>query len=148
MTALFSLPDRLRLALISPTRGILGVVDELLAAALVGDVHFVWQDGIARLDLSEDSRPLGLEVPMPKSVARAILARIAVLCNERHPDSVSPWGGRGESMTEAEPARIVRVAFVNTPQEQWLDLSSSHDGDATNSESVSVSNVESVSRVA
>ena len=37
-----------------------------------------------------------LELPFRKSVVRAALARIAVLCNEHTPHSVSPYGGQDE----------------------------------------------------
>ena len=36
-----------------------------------------------------------IDVPLQKSVVRAALARVAVLCNERIPGSVSPFGGQG-----------------------------------------------------
>jgi hypothetical protein len=47
---------------------------------------------------------------------------VAALCNERMPISVSPYGGRGEVAVDADPARVIRVAFVNTPEEQSLEL--------------------------
>src|SRR5208282_5382429 len=57
-----------------------------------------------------------------KSVFRAILARVAVLCNERSPNSVSPYGGQGEVSVGADPAMTFRVEFANTPDEQRLEL--------------------------
>ena len=59
---------------------------------------------------------------MPKSVFRAALARIATLCNERNPNSVSPYGGAGELTVDAGPPLVIRVQFVNTPDEQSLEL--------------------------
>jgi hypothetical protein len=73
-------------------------------------------------------RPLGTgpqesaEVPLPKSVFRAIVARIAALCNERSPYSVSPYGGEGELSLGTDPLVVFRVAFANTPGEQRLEV--------------------------
>jgi hypothetical protein len=50
------------------------------------------------------------------------LARVAVLCNQRTPNSVSPYGGQGELLIGPEPTTTMRVAFVNTPDEQSLEL--------------------------
>ena len=65
-----------------------------------------------------------IELPLRKSAFRAILARVAVLCNERCPNSVSPYGGQGELLVDTDPATALRVAFVNTPDEQSLELAS------------------------
>jgi hypothetical protein len=59
-----------------------------------------------------------IEVPLPKSVFRAILARLAALCDERSPGSVSPYGGVGELAVGVAPAILRAVAFTNTPGEQ------------------------------
>ena len=61
-----------------------------------------------------------IEVPLQKSVLRAVLARVAVLCNERKPNSVSPYGGQGEMSVDADPATAIRVTFVNTPDRTEL----------------------------
>jgi hypothetical protein len=62
------------------------------------------------------------EVPLARSVFRAILARVAVLCNERSPNSVSPYGGQGELLAGSNPAKLFRATFVNTADEQRLEL--------------------------
>jgi hypothetical protein len=64
-----------------------------------------------------------MELPLPKSVFRAILARLAAMCNERIPDSVSPYGGEGELSVGTDPPAIFRVAFTNTAGGQRLDVS-------------------------
>jgi hypothetical protein len=61
-------------------------------------------------------------VPLRKSVVRAALARIAVLCNQLNPNSVSPYGGQGELLIGADSTTAMRVVFVNTPDEQSLEL--------------------------
>jgi hypothetical protein len=60
--------------------------------------------------------------PLRKSLLRAVLARVAVLCNERSPNSVSPFGGQGELTEGANPGTVFRVVFTNTPGEQRLEL--------------------------
>jgi hypothetical protein len=45
-----------------------------------------------------------------------------VLCNEQRPNSVSLYGGRGELSIHRKPAALLRVAFANTPDEQYLEL--------------------------
>ena len=59
---------------------------------------------------------------MQKSLARAILARVAALCNERNPSSVSPYGGQGEVTLFNDPEAIVQVSVVNTPTSQNMKL--------------------------
>jgi hypothetical protein len=81
-----------------------------------------WQDDQCRV------RPLGAqphestEIPLSKSVFRAILARMAALCNERMPNSVSPYGGEGQLSLCTSPSTVFRVAFTNTPGEQRLEV--------------------------
>ncbi len=76
-------------------------------------------------------RPIGVEsgdsinVPLPKSVFRAVLARIAALCNERNPDSVTPYRGEGEFSIRTDPFTAFHVAFTNSPDEQRLEVKSS-----------------------
>jgi hypothetical protein len=108
--------ERLRQALTLPTRGVLGLVDDLLAVSREGGIQLDWKADQCRVQF----RGGGIEVPLRKSVVRAALARIAVLCNQRQPNSVSPYGGQGELLVGTDPA--LRVAFVNTPEVQSLEL--------------------------
>ena len=68
------------------------------------------------------------EIPLGKTVFRAMLARIAALCNERTPNSVSPYGGEGEFSIWTEPPTVFHVAFTNTPDEQRIELIHVRDG--------------------
>ena len=61
-------------------------------------------------------------VEFRSSAFRAVLARIAALCNRHRPDSVTPYGGQGEFIDERSPATMFRVDFRNTPDEQRLEL--------------------------
>jgi hypothetical protein len=115
-------PERLIRGLATPTRGILGLVDDLLAAAREHGLRLEWHAGHCRVRFLEGGLADWIEVPLSKSVVRAALVRVAVLCNERKPNSVSPYGGLGEVMIGADPATALRVAFINTPEEQWLEL--------------------------
>jgi hypothetical protein len=110
--------------LADPERGVLGLVDELLMMSRDQDIRIEWQSGICHViffgrDLSDR-----IEVPLRKSVVRASFARIAALCNERSPGSVSPYGGHGEVAIDAEPLRVIRATFVNTPDLLSLELAS------------------------
>ena len=69
------------------------------------------------------------EIPLGKTVFRAMLARIAALCNERTPNSVSPYGGEGEFSIWTEPPTVFHVAFTNTPDEQRIELIHVRDGE-------------------
>ncbi len=68
--------------------------------------------------------PESTDLPLPKSVFRALLARIAALCNERVPNSVSPYGGEGEIVLDTVASAVFRVEFTNTPAVQRLEIKS------------------------
>jgi hypothetical protein len=106
-----------------PTRGVVGLVDDLLRLCQEHGLHLEWQAGRCRV------RPRGgdweewIEVPFRKSVARAMVARLATLCNERTPNSVSPYGGHGQLSAGTNPPAVFTVLFTNTPAEQKFELS-------------------------
>jgi hypothetical protein len=114
--------ERLRQALLTPTRGILGLVDDLLPVSAEHGIHLDWQAGNCRVQFLQEDLPSPIEIPLRISVFRAALARIAVLCNQRQASSVSPYGGQGELMTGSDAAAVIRAAFANTPDEQYLEL--------------------------
>jgi hypothetical protein len=115
-------PERLSRALTTPARGILGLVEDLLAMSREHGLQLDWQAGHCRVRFLEGGPAAWIEVPLRKSVVRAALARVAVLCNQRNPNSVSPYGGQGELLAGADPTTAIRVTFVNTPDEQSLEL--------------------------
>ena len=117
-----SLPSRLEHVFAGPKLGVLGLVDELLAAARQREIRLTWRAGRCLVEFEGGGSPDRFEVSLPKSVVRAILARVATLCNQRHPDSVSPFGGQGELIIEADRPETIRVAFANTPEIQSLEL--------------------------
>jgi hypothetical protein len=61
-------------------------------------------------------------------VFRAALARVAALCNEQHPGSVTPYRGESEVVVppppspNCSPPSTCHVSFLNTPSEQHLEM--------------------------
>lgn len=114
--------ERLQQAITTPTNGVLGLVDVLLDIARQHPLQLRWRAGDCCVCLHDGEPSNGINVPLRKSVVRAALARVAVLCNQRQAHSVSPYRGQGEILVGAAPATAVRVEFVNTPDEQALGM--------------------------
>jgi hypothetical protein len=112
----------LRNAFERPSRGVVGLVDDLLRLCQEQGLQLDWQADRCRVRSLAGGSEEVLDRPVRKSVFRAILARVAALCNERSPNSVSPYGGQGELLAGGDPAAIFRVTFANTPDEQRLEL--------------------------
>lgn len=109
--------DLLRRAFEPGPRGALGLADELLETARSGALRCEWENDRVRVT------PAGadpFDVALPKSAFRAVLARVAALCNERRAGSVTPYRGDGEVLSGDPPAPVF-VAFVNDPDELHLD---------------------------
>src|SRR5882724_4162135 len=112
----------LRNVVLQPTDGIVGLVDNLLSLCRQHGLELDWQAGRCRVrSAGGEWRDLD-DVPLRTSVFRAILARLAALCNERRPGAVSPYGGAGEIAVGGNPVTVFRVAFTNTPGEQRFEL--------------------------
>jgi len=108
--------------LVQPTRGVVGLVDDLFAACREHNLQLDWQADRWRVRSPRGRREELDDLPLRKSIFRAILARVAALCNERSPNSISPYGGQGELTVGTNPATVFRVAFTNTPSEQKFEL--------------------------
>jgi hypothetical protein len=121
MSATSQIPEVVRRALANPTRGVVGLVDDLLAVCLEHGLQLDWQADRCRVRSPGGDWEEVVDVPLRKSAFRAILARVAALCNEHVPNSVSPYGGQGE-LSVGENAAVFRVTFDNTPAEQRLEL--------------------------
>lgn len=115
-------PELLRQALTAPTRGVLGFMGDLLVLSCEHGLQLDWKADHCRVRCGKGGPPDWIEVPLRKSVVRAALARVAVLCNQHRPNSVSPYGGQGELLVGSDSPAAIRVAFVNTPDEQSLEL--------------------------
>ena len=105
-----------------PARGVVGLVDDLLRLCQEQGLHLDWQGDSCRVRSLTRGTEEVLTTPLRKSVFRAVLARVATLCNERSPNSISPYRGQGELTVGADPSRVVRVGLVNNPSEQRLEL--------------------------
>ena len=113
--------DRLNRVLATPNGGVLGLVDELLAASSEQDLRLTWQSGHCRVEILSGAASDN-EVRMRKSVIRAVLARIAALCHEQNLQGASQYGGQGELAIPQAPGVKVRVSYMNTAESQILEL--------------------------
>jgi len=103
-------------------RAVVGLVDDLLALCREQELELDWHADHCRVRTVSVSAEETVEVPLSKSVFRAVLARLAALCNEHRPESVSPYGGEGELTIGTSPPMVCRVVFTNTPTEQRVQL--------------------------
>jgi hypothetical protein len=114
--------DRLRRAFAPTQGGIVGLTDQLLEACVGSDVEFKRVGNRCVCNWTVNGKTKEAPVPVPAAAFRTILARIAVLCNEFSPNAVSPYGGEGLLTVKGPPPMVLRVAFVNTPNEQRLEV--------------------------
>ena len=126
-----TLSDSLRRAFEPPASGFVGVADNLLSSCRGGHLELVWRDGVCRAKIRQSEIEETVEIPFRKSVFRAILARIANLCNDYEFDSVSPYGGEGKLSVGTDLPATFQIVFVNTPEEQTLAISDSDRIDPT-----------------
>ncbi len=112
----------LRRALDQSGSGIAGVVEAILNLCREYNLQLDWRANRCSI------RPVGgdweevADLRIRKSVFRAILARIAVLCNEQSPDDVSCYGGRASLSVGENPSAVFRVILANTPAKQRLEI--------------------------
>lgn len=122
MNTTLTLSDRVRTALRPTGTGVIGVVDQLLGLCREHALHLKWDEDQCRVRQLTSDPAESVDVPMRKSFFRAILARVAALCNERVPNSVSPYGGVGELTSNSEQPTHFRAVFTNTLDEQRLEV--------------------------
>lgn len=114
--------DEIRRILQNPTGGFVGLIDDVLTLCVARGLQVDWQSDRCRVRTGEGDWEEVSDVSLRKSVFRAILARVATLCNEFAPDSVSPYGGTGQLVLPSHPGMVVRVELVNTPDAQGLRI--------------------------
>jgi hypothetical protein len=124
MNTTSQLTEALRCAFEHPDRGIVGLVDDLLQLCPKDGLRLDWQGDRARLQIPNARKDEMMDLAIPRSALRAILARIAVLCNVQRANSVSPYGGQGELTAGTHGQAGFRVSFTNTAAEQRLELTS------------------------
>lgn len=120
--------DRIREAFRPTQRGVVGIVDDLLSLSQQMDLQLHWHDDLCRALVIGAEPEDTVQLPIPKSVFRAVLARLATLCNGQNPGSTSLYGGEGELMIGADRTTFCRVAFTNTPGAQRLEMVRIHAG--------------------
>ncbi len=99
--------------------GVVGVTDHLLHDCGSGAV-IEFREGRCMRRPFDGSEPA--EVPLPKSAFRLVLARVAAMCHEASPDYGTPYKGSGLVRTGGVPSGTFRVTFLNTPDEQRLEV--------------------------
>lgn len=122
MNTLPPFPERIRTVLQPAGPGVVELVDELLRLCPEQGFAMAWQGGRCCVSRFAVVPVESIEVPLPKSAFRAVLARLAALCSERAPDSVSPYGGEGQILAGTDAPALVRVVFWNTLDEQRVEM--------------------------
>lgn len=115
-----ALTSHLKEVLEHSSGGVVDLVDRLLNVCAAQGLEIDWRLDVCRV--RNGGQKEELETRIQKPVFRAVLARLAAMCNEFTPNSVSPYGGQGKASTRACPGALFRVEFANTPDEQWLKL--------------------------
>lgn len=111
--------------------GVVGLVDTLLNLCRLYQFRINFRDGRCSCRRLGADTQESFDIPLPKSVFRAALARIAAICNEQHPQSVTPYRGEGEiavlrpispdSQKHPSPSTCY-VSFTNTPSDQQFEM--------------------------
>jgi hypothetical protein len=115
-------PEVIRQVFRPTERGLVGLVNDLLGLCQEVGLELDWRAGQCRVRSIGVEPEEYVEVQLPKSVFRAILARLAALCNQHNSGSVSPFGGEGELSLGVEPATVCRVAFTNSQAAQRVGI--------------------------
>ena len=111
------------LEVFQPTpRGVVGLVEDLIELSRGHGLRLDFRDDHCHVRPFEASPQGSIDLPVPKSVIRAVIARVAAFCNEGAPGAVSPYHGVGELSARTDPPATFRVAFTNTPAVQRLEV--------------------------
>lgn len=114
--------NELRECVLHPTNAIVGLVDDVLKLCRLHRLQINWRDNRCRVKpIAEDIEEV-LEFPLRTSVFRAILARIATLCDEQNPGTFSPYGGNGILVDGTDVTTKLEASWVNTTGEQRLTI--------------------------
>jgi hypothetical protein len=115
--------DAFRHVVEHPRDGLIGLTDDLLKLCAEERLQLDWQDESCQIHSLDSGAEARVEKPLSPSVFRALLARLAALCQEHRANSVTPYGGSGELHLLGHPAVVFRVSFANTADTRWLRLS-------------------------
>jgi hypothetical protein len=115
MSSVSSSAEAVRSDLSAPRDGIAGLVDDLLTTCLDHRLQLEWHGGRLRVRCDTEAWQEVSDVAGRKSVLRAVLARLALLCG------CSPYGGQGD-IAAGSHGTPFWVVFTNTATEQRLEL--------------------------
>jgi len=102
--------------------GVVGLVDDLLRLCRQHRLQIDWQPDCFKIRAISGGQDEVVDARLRPSVFRAVLARIAALCNLESAESVSPYGGNAILPLDSELGAFLQVSFCNTSNEQWLKL--------------------------
>ncbi|MGH9676459.1 MAG: hypothetical protein ACRD36_05100, partial [Candidatus Acidiferrum sp.] len=114
--------EKLQKAMVNPTGGVVGLVHELLSVCGEHALEVDWRGAILRVRAQKGDWEDLIDTALRQSIKRAILSRVAVLCNERNPNSMSSYGGESVLRLTPSSPKSFRVVIVNTTEEQVLHL--------------------------
>ncbi len=113
-------------SVLTTSNGVVDFVDRLLKTCCDNRLNCEWMATTCRVKALDGTASQEFNSPLGKAHFRTVLARISALLSEQDADSASPYGGAGTLLLEAdEQKRLFRglfIEFVNTPDEQWLQL--------------------------
>jgi len=122
MSATSSLSEILQ-SVLDSRDNLIEFVDGLLRVCAENEVHLRMQTDSGLLRSTKRGRAEhAFKNPLTKSRFRAVLARIALLCNEATAGSTSPYGGMGTVPISSDQLDSVQVSFANTPDDQFIDI--------------------------
>jgi hypothetical protein len=122
MNTTTELSSVVRRALEQPNSGIAGLVDAILNLCREHNLQLDWQADRCSIRLLGGDWEEVADLPIRKSVFRAVLARISLLCNEQSPNAISPYGGRAKLSVGENPAAVFQVVLANSSAEQRLEI--------------------------
>lgn len=122
MSSVATFADRLQSVFVPTPDGVVGLVDRLLDLSREHGFGITYHDDTCHFQFLNKLSPSTVAIQVPKAVFRAVLARMAALCNQESRGTVSPYGGDGVIVQGTNPVESYRVVFANSPSDQTLQL--------------------------
>jgi hypothetical protein len=105
-----------------PENGLVGFVDEVLEFCRSGPFRFYWKPQLVTVENLSDGVRETYPVTIRNSVMRAVVARLATLASRGRKEAINPYGGHGEIRDEQHPEVYFQIDFMNTEDEQHLEV--------------------------
>src|SRR5437879_5136120 len=99
----------LRKTINNPKDGFVSIVDDVLSLCRRHALQLDWRDDRCRVRSVGSDEQAEVEMPLRRSGFRAVLARVAKLCNDQAPGTFSPYGGSGKLSSEQDSKTILQV---------------------------------------